>query len=680
MSRARILADYSGSGVTRAKLDFLNAETGTANSSTFLRGDKSWQIADLTPSIVDGGNTTAITIDSNETVTLAGNLVVSGTQTTVNSTTLTVDDKNIELGSVDTPSDTTADGGGITLKGATDKTFNWVDSTDAWTSSEHINLASGKTFQLNGTSISASATELNLLDGVTSTTTELNLLDGVTSTTTELNLLDGVTATTAELNYNDISALGTAEVGKVVTSSATGDVTFVDSTNDIDIASHDGTNGLKLGGTLVTATAAELNLLDGKTSVGSPSITDNGNATAITIDSSERAGIGITDPDSRLEVKDKIKVSSTTTNPLFDLDNQTTNGKNWRMQAESGDGAFTFKNATDNTTAYQINTAGEFLGLDVSGNIILTGSVTASGTVTGSNLSGTNTGDQTLPTDFVSAASGGTFSDDVVINNAGSSPALKINNSGSDASIDVWSTSSYRNIVEFASSTHQPAFVVTKEAFVGINYTFPKSPLHIAGEGALSVHNYRTQFVINNTTADVGDAGYIYRSSDGASYPFDEWGNLILQGSTTAGQDIVFATGTISSVAMKIDSSQHMYVTGDVTSGASDERLKENIEPINNAVEKVKQIKGITFDWINNIEEIVGSPWNDTTERHVGVLAQDVQKILPEVIRPAPFDVGGHKKSKSGKNYLTVKYEHLVPLLIEAIKEQQVQIDDLKRK
>jgi alpha-tubulin suppressor-like RCC1 family protein len=91
----------------------------------------------------------------------------------------------------------------------------------------------------------------------------------VTATAAELNLLDGVTSTATEINYNDISALGTAEVGKVVTSSATGDVTFVDSTNDIDIASHDGTNGLKLGGTLVTATAAELNLLDGKTSVGS---------------------------------------------------------------------------------------------------------------------------------------------------------------------------------------------------------------------------------------------------------------------------------------------------------------------------------------------------------------------------------------------------------------------------
>ena len=77
-------------------------------------------------------------------LTLSGNLTVNGTTTTINSTTLTVDDKNIELGTVDTPTDTTADGGGITLKGATDKTFNWVDATDAWTSSEHIHLGDNK--------------------------------------------------------------------------------------------------------------------------------------------------------------------------------------------------------------------------------------------------------------------------------------------------------------------------------------------------------------------------------------------------------------------------------------------------------------------------------------------------------------------------------------------------------
>ena len=77
-------------------------------------------------------------------VVMSANLTVQGTTTTISSTTIEVADKNLELGKVDTPTDTTADGGGITLKGATDKTFNWVDATDAWTSSEHIHLEDNK--------------------------------------------------------------------------------------------------------------------------------------------------------------------------------------------------------------------------------------------------------------------------------------------------------------------------------------------------------------------------------------------------------------------------------------------------------------------------------------------------------------------------------------------------------
>jgi hypothetical protein len=86
-------------------------------------------------------------------LTLSGNLTINGTTTNLNSTNLVIEDKNIVLGDTGTPTDTTADGGGITLKGATDKTFNWVDATDSWTSSENINLASGKDLKVNGTSV-----------------------------------------------------------------------------------------------------------------------------------------------------------------------------------------------------------------------------------------------------------------------------------------------------------------------------------------------------------------------------------------------------------------------------------------------------------------------------------------------------------------------------------------------
>jgi len=89
---------------------------------------------------------------------LSGDLTVNGTTTTINSTEITIDDKNMTLGAVTSPTDAGADGGGLTLKGTTDKTFNYVNATTAWTSSEHMDLASGKVLKVAGTQV-LSATE-----------------------------------------------------------------------------------------------------------------------------------------------------------------------------------------------------------------------------------------------------------------------------------------------------------------------------------------------------------------------------------------------------------------------------------------------------------------------------------------------------------------------------------------
>ncbi len=99
------------------------------------------------------GGTQRVTVDASGNVIISGDLTVQGATTTVESTTVTIDDKNLELGSVATPTDTTADGGGITLKGATDKTISWINSTDAWTLSEHVNIASAKEFRIAGTKV-----------------------------------------------------------------------------------------------------------------------------------------------------------------------------------------------------------------------------------------------------------------------------------------------------------------------------------------------------------------------------------------------------------------------------------------------------------------------------------------------------------------------------------------------
>ena len=91
-------------------------------------------------------------------LTLSGDLTVNGTTTTVNSTTLSVDDKNIEIGSVASPSDSTADGGGITLKGASDKTITWTNSTDSWDFNQHVNIASSTEYKINNVSVLSATT------------------------------------------------------------------------------------------------------------------------------------------------------------------------------------------------------------------------------------------------------------------------------------------------------------------------------------------------------------------------------------------------------------------------------------------------------------------------------------------------------------------------------------------
>ena len=191
-----------GSPLTNAEMDanLTNLNTyKTENSAAAITGGTidGVSIGATTPvsSITTSGN---ISVGADLIVT--GNLTINGTTTTLNSTTITVDDKNIELGSVASPDNTTADGGGITLKGATDKTFNWVNSTSAWTSSEHLSLASGKEYKINGTSVLTAST---LGSGVTTssltslgTLTALNVSGNITISGTGKRIVGDFTSAT----------------------------------------------------------------------------------------------------------------------------------------------------------------------------------------------------------------------------------------------------------------------------------------------------------------------------------------------------------------------------------------------------------------------------------------------------------------------------------------------------
>lgn len=111
--------------------------------------------------------------------------------------------------------------------------------------------------------------------------------------------------------------------------------------------------------------------------------------------------------------------------------------------------------------------------------------------------------------------------------------------------------------------------------------------------------------------------------------------------------------------------------SGNVTAYYSDERLKKNIAVIDNALAKLRSIRGVTF----NANDLAASFGYTNTEREVGVLAREIQQVLPEAVAPAPFDTDKDGFSKSGENYLTVRYEKLVPLLIEAIKELALKVE-----
>ena len=122
-------------------------------------------------------------------------------------------------------------------------------------------------------------------------------------------------------------------------------------------------------------------------------------------------------------------------------------------------------------------------------------------------------------------------------------------------------------------------------------------------------------------------------------------------------------------------------MSGSLTQNSSDERLKEEITTIENPIEKLKTLRGVNFTWKDKTP--VGDlDLPNPNTKDVGVIAQEVQSVLPEAVELAPldteYDENGNKVSKTGENYLTVFEEKIVPLLIESIKEQQTQIEALQ--
>jgi len=173
--------------------------------------------AATTVSIGAGTGTTTV----NNNLTVSGNFTVNGTTTTVNATTVTVDDINIELGSIASPTNSTADGGGITLKGATDKTIIWDNTNANWTSSEHWNLASGKSYKINNVPVLTSAAVLNDTSQTSITVAGYATTLSIGASTGTMTLNNATVTTPGQLISTRASALADG-AGQLYLNGATG--------------------------------------------------------------------------------------------------------------------------------------------------------------------------------------------------------------------------------------------------------------------------------------------------------------------------------------------------------------------------------------------------------------------------------------------------------------------------
>ena len=171
----------------------------------------------------------------------------------------------------------------------------------------------------------------------------------------------------------------------------------------------------------------------------------------------------------------------------------------------------------------------------------------------------------------------------------------------------------------------------------------------------------------SNSYIDDKGTGSLYVRGNAGVYIQKYTGESMIDANADGAVSLYFNNSAkLSTTNTGISITGEISATGDIIAFASDERLKENIQPLENALSKVMQLSGFTYTF-NEIGQSLGFDGKIT---YVGVSAQEVQSVLPEAVKPAPAD----------SNYITVQYEKLVPLLIEAIKELKAEVEDLKSK
>jgi hypothetical protein len=218
---------------------------------------------------------------------------------------------------------------------------------------------------------------------------------------------------------------------------------------------------------------------------------------------------------------------------------------------------------------------------------------------------------------------------------------------------------------------------ITSTGLVGVATVTPGSTLDVNG-----VISARTAFSTAGaaTVASVTSNGTVTGTAfvpTSATVPLD---GMYLPTASSLGWS-VDSVAVMSLVKNGTNATANLAVTGNITATGeitayySDSRLKDNITLITNAMDKVSAINGVYYNPSQLAETLLHE---SRLTSKVGLIAQEVEAVLPHVIRAAPFDTNIDGSSKSGENYKTIQYEKVIPLLVEAIKELEARIAKLE--
>ena len=398
-----------------------------------------------------------------------------------------------------------------------------------------------------------------------------------------------------------------------------------------------------------------------------PSIVDNGDATAITIDSSERVGIGTTSPSTLLHL-------SNASNPAIRI-TDTTNTLNIEITATDTVGYFGTE--SNHATAFITNNT-ERMRIDSSGNVGI-------GTNNPSTMLSVLAADGVADNNYLVSM---TNSESTAGRNYG--VAIQAGTNGSDISFQVNNYNASSNLMRIKGNgdCHFP-----NASSFGIGTDSAATTLHAKASGDCELRleaganqDARVRFgdATDNDLGYIGfnrNSGYMnfsINNTQGEHMRIDSSGKILMNTTTQSDSTVLTLggvassknglaivnsadTGTIYSIYFRNSSGS---LIGSITNSgsgvafnaSSDYRLKENIKPLENGLSRVQQLKPIKFDWI------------DSKESCEGFIAHEVDEIFTDA-------VAGIKDAEEMQG---IDYGRITPLLVKAIQEQQTQIDALQ--